>query len=93
MVNERQRRIAPQASGSGQVAQANALRVARRQTARGMQGSWETRAARTALRTLLLNRGWDPSWQPRQVLPRTSSCPSAYSRLPKWSSGSLEDRH
>jgi hypothetical protein len=71
--NERQRRIEQQYIGSGQVEQANDLLVARRQKARGMQWSWDTSDARTALRTLMLNRGWDQSWQQRQVLPLTSS--------------------
>jgi hypothetical protein len=71
--NERPRRIAQQSSGRGHVENANELLVARRQQARGMPWSWDTSAALTALRTLMLNRGWDHSWQPRQVLPRTSS--------------------
>ncbi len=73
MVNERQRRIEQQYIGSGQVEKANDLLVARRQKARGMQWSWDTSDALTALRTLMLNRGWDQYWQQRQVLPLTSS--------------------
>jgi hypothetical protein len=73
MVNERQRPLEQQYSGSGKVEKANDLLVARRQKARGMQSSWDTSDALTALRTLMLNRGWHQYWQQRQVLPLTSS--------------------
>jgi len=71
--NYRQRRIEQQYIGSGQVEKANDLLVARRQTARGMPWRWDTRAAGAALRTLMVTRGRDQSWQQRQGLPRTSS--------------------
>jgi len=70
--NARPRRMAHPSRGRGQVAHAHARRVARRQPARGMPWRGATRAARTALRTLMLTRGGDQSWQPRQGLPRTS---------------------
>ncbi len=62
-----------QARQAWMVNERNDLLVARRQKARGMQWSWDTSDALTALRTLMLNRGWDQYWQQRQVLPLTSS--------------------
>jgi hypothetical protein len=67
MVNYRQRRINQQYIGSGHVEKANDLIVARRQKGRGMQWSLETRDALAALRTLMLNDGWDQYWQQRAV--------------------------
>ena len=49
--------------------QANDLLVARRQKNRGMQWSAATSDALAALRTLMLNGGWDRYWQQREVLP------------------------
>jgi len=71
--NYRQRRIAQQYIGSGHVEKANDLIVARRQKGRGMQWSLETSDALAALRTLMLNRGWDRYWQQREVLPLVAS--------------------
>jgi hypothetical protein len=42
--------------------------VARRQKRKGMQWSIETADALAALRTLLLNEGWEDYWQKRQLL-------------------------
>ena len=69
MVNYRQRRIDQQYIGSGHVEKANDLIVARRQKRRGMQWSLETSDALAALRTLMLNGGWERYWQQRQILP------------------------
>ena len=65
----RQRRIERKYIGSGQVEKANDLLVARRQKNRGMQWSAETSDALAALRTLMLNGGWERYWQQREVLP------------------------
>jgi len=73
MVNYRQRRINQQYVGSGHVEKANDLIVARRQKGRGMQWSLATSDALAALRTLMLNGGWDRYWQQRQVLPLVAS--------------------
>jgi hypothetical protein len=73
MVNYRQRRIERQYIGSGQVEKANDLIVARRQKNRGMQWSQATSDALAALRTLMLNGGWDRYWQQREVLPLLAS--------------------
>jgi len=69
MVNYRQRRIERRYIGSGQVEKANDLLVARRQKNRGMQWSKATSDALAALRTLMLNGGWDRYWQQHDVLP------------------------
>jgi hypothetical protein len=69
MVNYRQRRIARQHISSGDVEKANDLIVARRQKNRGMQWSEATSDALAALRTLMLNGGWEQYWQRREVLP------------------------
>jgi hypothetical protein len=71
--NYRQRRIKQHYIGSGQVEKANDLIVARRQKGRGMQWSWDTSDALGALRTLMLNQGWEQYWQRRQVLPLVAS--------------------
>jgi hypothetical protein len=68
MVNYRQRRIERRYIGSAQVEKANDLLVARRQKNRGMQWSEATSDALAALRTLMLNGGWDRYWQQREVL-------------------------
>jgi hypothetical protein len=70
--NYRQRRIEQQYIGSGQVEKANDLIVARRQKGRGMQWSWDTSDALAALRTLMLNQGWEQYWR-RRVLPLVAS--------------------
>jgi hypothetical protein len=71
--NYRQRRMAQQYVGSGHVEKANDLIVARRQKRRSLQWSWETSDALAALRTLMLNGGWERYWQQRQVLPLVAS--------------------
>ena len=67
--NYRQRRIERNYIGSGHVEKANDLIVARRQKNRGMQWSEATSDALAALRTLMLNGGWERYWQQREVLP------------------------
>ena len=67
--NYRQHRIERKYIGSGHVEKANDLIVARRQKNRGMQWSAATSDALAALRTLMLNGGWDRYWQEREVLP------------------------
>ncbi|GAC1538141.1 MAG: hypothetical protein NVS2B7_08900 [Herpetosiphon sp.] len=67
--NFRQRRIDRQYIGSAHVEKANDLIVARRQKNRGMQWSEATSDALAALRTLMLNGGWERYWQNREVLP------------------------
>jgi hypothetical protein len=59
--------------GSGHVEKANDLIVARRQKRPGMQWSWATSNALAALRTLMLNGGWERYWQQREVLPLVAS--------------------
>src|SRR5688572_349221 len=71
--NYRQRRIEQRYIGSGHVEKANDLLVARRQKNRGMQWSAATSDALAALRTLMLNGGWDRYWQQREVLPLLAS--------------------
>jgi len=66
--NYRGRRIDQHYIGSGQVEKANDLIVARRQKRPGMQWSQETSDALAALRTLVLNRGWERYWQQREVM-------------------------
>jgi hypothetical protein len=67
--NYRQRRRARQYIGSGHGEKANDLIVARRQKRRGMQWSLETSETLAALRTLLLNGGWERYWAAGEVLP------------------------
>ncbi len=71
--NYRQRRIERKYIGSAHVEKANDLIVARRQKNRGMQWSEATSDALAALRTLMLNGGWDRYWQQREVLPLLAS--------------------
>ena len=71
--NERQRRIEKQYIGSGHVEKANDQIVARRQKRRSLQWSEETSLALAALRTLMLNGGWEHYWQQRQILPLVAS--------------------
>ena len=71
--NYRQRRIERKYIGSGHVEKANDLLVARRQKNRGMQWSEATSDALAALRTLLLNGGWERYWKQREVLPLLAS--------------------
>jgi hypothetical protein len=67
--NYRQRRIEQQYIGSAHVEKANDVIVARRQKNRGMQWSAATSDGLAALRTLMLNGGWERYWQEREVLP------------------------
>jgi hypothetical protein len=71
--NYRQRRIECKYIGSAHVEKANDLIVARRQKNRGMQWSEATSDALAALRTLILNGGWERYWQQREVLPLLAS--------------------
>jgi len=71
--NYRPRRIEQQYIGSGHVEKANDLIVARRQKNRGMHWSQATSDALAALRTLMLNGGWDRYWQQHEVLPMLAS--------------------
>lgn len=67
--NYRQRRRERQYIGSGQAEKANDLIVAKRQKGAGMHWSEATSDALAALRTLMLNGGWDRYWRHREVLP------------------------
>lgn len=67
--NYQARRIQRKYIGSAHTEKANDLIVARRQKHRGMHWSEQTSDALAALRTLLLNGGWDLYWQKHQVLP------------------------
>jgi hypothetical protein len=71
--NYRQRRLERKYISSAHVEKANDLLVARRQKNRGMQWSAATSDALAALRTLMLNGGWDRYWQQREVLPLLAS--------------------
>jgi hypothetical protein len=67
--NYRERRRTCQYIGSGAVEKVNDLLVARRQKGKGMRWQESTSDALAALRTLMLNGGWDHYWQHHQVLP------------------------
>jgi hypothetical protein len=67
--NYRQRRQECHYIGSGHVEKANDLIVAKRQKGAGMHWSLATSDALAALRTLMLNGGWDRYWRHREVLP------------------------
>jgi hypothetical protein len=67
--NYRARRREREYIGSGHAEKANDLIVAKRQKGAGMHWSLETSDALAALRTLMLNGGWDRYWRHRQVLP------------------------
>ena len=67
--NYQQRRRQSQYIGSGHAEKANDLIVARRQKKQGMHWSLETSDALAALKTLMLNEGWELYWSHRQVLP------------------------
>ena len=67
--NYRARRASREYIGSGHVEKANDLIVAKRQKGAGMHWSIETSDALAALRTLMLNGGWERYWQHREVLP------------------------
>ena len=66
--NYRLRRRQRRFIGNGLGEKANDRIVARRQKRKGMQWSVETSDALAALRTLLLNDGWEGYWQQRQPL-------------------------
>ena len=66
--NYRLRRRQRRYIGNGLGEKANDRIVARRQKRKGMHGSVETADALAALRTLLLNGGWEQYWQGRGVL-------------------------
>jgi hypothetical protein len=66
--NYRVRRRERQYIGSAHVEKANDLIVAQRQKGAGMHWSLATSDALAALRTLLLNGGWDRYWRHREVL-------------------------
>ena len=55
--------------GSAQAEKGNDLIVTRRQKKQGMHCSLETSEALAALKTLILNGGWELYWRQRQVLP------------------------
>ena len=63
-----QRRIHCQFNGSAHVEKANDLLVARRQKHKGMHWSLDTSDSLCALKTLMLNHGWELYWQKRRVL-------------------------
>lgn len=67
--NYHDRRRQRQYIGSAHVEKGNDLIVARRQKHQGMHWSEATSDGLAALRTLLLNGGWDLYWQKHQVLP------------------------
>ncbi|MCW3096946.1 MAG: hypothetical protein JWL77_2564 [Chthonomonadaceae bacterium] len=67
--NYRERRREHCYIGSGHVEKANDLLVAQRQKGHGMHWSLETSDALAALRTLMLNGGWERYWRDREVLP------------------------
>jgi hypothetical protein len=67
--NYRARRRERQYIGSGHAEKANDLIVAQRQKGAGMHWSEATSDALAALRTLMLNGGWDRYWRHREVLP------------------------
>lgn len=67
--NYRQCRRELQYIGSGQVEKANDLLVAQRQKRQTIHWSLETSDALTALKTLILNGGWELYWRNREVLP------------------------
>jgi hypothetical protein len=67
--NYRERRRTCQYIGSGTVEKMNDVLVARRQKGQGMRWQESTSDALAALRTLMLNGGWDRYWQHHEVLP------------------------
>ena len=67
--NYQERRAQRHYIGSAHVEKGNDLIVARRQKHQGMHWSEQTSDALAALRTLLLNDGWDLYWQNHRVLP------------------------
>jgi len=76
----RERRRTQQYIGSGPVEKANDLLVARRQKHQGMQWQESTSDALAALRTLMLNGGWEQYWQHGHVLSLVASEPRTFAR-------------
>ncbi len=66
--NYRARRRQRRSIGNGLGEKANDRIVVRRQKRRGMQWGAETSDSLAALRTLVLNEGWDDYWQQHQLL-------------------------
>jgi hypothetical protein len=58
-----------QVNSSAHVEKANDLLVARRQKHKGTHWSLDTSDSLCALKTLMLNHGWELYWQKRRVLP------------------------
>ena len=69
ITNYKERRANRIYIGSGHAEKACDLIVARRQKHKGMHWSQETAESLAALKTLVLNKGWDSYWESRQVLP------------------------
>jgi hypothetical protein len=69
IVNYKERRAKRIYIGSGHAEKACDLIVSRRQKHKGMHWSEETANGLAALKTLVLNNGWDLYWQERKVLP------------------------
>jgi hypothetical protein len=69
LVNYKDRRARRIYIGSGHAEKACDLIVSRRQKHKGMHWSRETADGLAALKTLVLNGGWDLYWQERKVLP------------------------
>ena len=69
LVNYQDRRARRIYIGSGHAEKACDLIVSRRQKHKGMHWSRETADGLAALKTLVLNDGWDLYWQKRKVLP------------------------
>jgi hypothetical protein len=69
IVNYKERRAKRIYIGSAHAEKANDLIVARRQKHQGMHWSEATADGLAALKTLILNGGWDLYWQRRKVLP------------------------
>lgn len=67
--NYPQRRRERRYLGSAHAEKANALSVARRHKNKGMHWSQDTSDALAALKTLMLNGGWDLYWHSRHGLP------------------------
>jgi len=69
LVNYKERRANREYIGSGHAEKANDLIVARRQKHKGMHWSQATADGLAALKTLLLNHGWERYWSDHEVLP------------------------
>jgi hypothetical protein len=69
LLNYKARRAQRQYIGSAHTEKANDLLVARRQKHQGMHWREVSSDGLAALRTLLLNGGWDLYWKEQQVLP------------------------